>query len=110
MEENRKPTDFLMLEGQIVQVLKTVYDPEIPVDIYALGMIYEVSVDDEGNAKIVMTLTTPNCPVAESLPNEVREKVAAIPGIKSVDLELTFNPPWDKDMMSDEAKLELGYL
>ncbi len=110
MEENRKPTDFLMLEGQIVQVLKTVYDPEIPVDIYALGMIYEVSVDDEGNAKIVMTLTTPNCPVAESLPNEVREKVAAIPGIKSVDLELTFDPPWDKDMMSDEAKLELGYL
>jgi FeS assembly SUF system protein len=109
-ENDNKPLDFLILESQIVQVIKTVYDPEIPVDIYSLGMIYEISVDDNANAKIVMTLTTPNCPVAESLPNEVREKVAAIPGINSVDLELTFEPPWNQDMMSDEAKLELGML
>jgi FeS assembly SUF system protein len=109
-ENDNKPLDFLILESQIVQVIKTVYDPEIPVDIYSLGMIYEISVDDNANAEIVMTLTTPNCPVAESLPNEVREKVAAIPGINSVDLELTFEPPWNQDMMSDEAKLELGML
>ncbi len=102
--------NFLILEGQIAQVLQTIYDPEIPVDIYSLGMIYEISVDEEANAKVVMTLTTPNCPVAESMPNEVREKVAALPGIKSVDLELTFDPPWTKDMMTDAAKLELGML
>ena len=110
MSEDNKPMDFLILESQIVQVIKTIYDPEIPVDIYALGMIYEISVDENAKAKIVMTLTTPNCPVAESMPNEVREKVAAIPGIKEVDLELTFEPPWTQDMMSDEAKLELGML
>ena len=110
MSDDNKPMDFLILESQIVQVIKTVYDPEIPVDIYALGMIYEVNVDENAKAKIVMTLTTPNCPVAESMPNEVREKVAAIPGISEVDLELTFEPPWTQDMMSDEAKLELGML
>lgn len=110
MDNQDKPMNFLILEGQIAQVLQTIYDPEIPVDIYSLGMIYEISVDEEANAKVVMTLTTPNCPVAESMPNEVREKVAALPGIKSVDLELTFDPPWTKDMMTDAAKLELGML
>jgi len=110
MSDDNKPMNFLILESQIVQVIKTVYDPEIPVDIYALGMIYEVNVDENAKAKIVMTLTTPNCPVAESMPNEVREKVAAIPEISEVDLELTFEPPWTQDMMSDEAKLELGML
>lgn len=110
MEEKNKPVDFLVLESQIVQVLRTIYDPEIPVDIYALGMIYEIEVDENAKAKIVMTLTTPNCPVAESLPNEVREKVSYIPGISDVDLILTFEPPWTKDMMTDEAKLELGMM
>lgn len=110
MENKNKPIDFLILESQIVQVLRTVYDPEIPVDIYSLGMIYEVEVDENANAKVVMTLTTPNCPVAESLPNEVREKISHMPGINEVDLQLTFEPPWTKDMMSDEAKLELGML
>ena len=110
MEENNKPIDFLILESQIVQVLRTVYDPEIPVDIYSLGMIYEVEVDENANAKVVMTLTTPNCPVAEILPAEVKEKISHIRGINEVDLQLTFEPPWTKDMMSDEAKLELGML
>ena len=108
--DGNKPMDFLILESQIVQVLKTVYDPEVPVDIYELGMIYEIDVDDDRNVKIVMTLTTPNCPVAESLPAEVKEKVAAIPGVKSVDLEMTFEPPWNQSMMSDEARLELGMM
>ena len=110
MSEENKPIDFLILESQIVQVIKTIYDPEIPVDIWELGMIYEINVDENAVAKIVMTLTTQNCPVAESMPNEVKEKVAAIPGIKEVDFELTFEPPWTQDMMSDEAKLELGMM
>ncbi len=104
------PINTLVLESQILQVLKTVYDPEIPVDIYSLGMIYEIEVDEQAKAHVVMTLTTPNCPVAESLPAEVREKISHIPGISEVDLELTFDPPWTKDMMTDEAKLELGML
>lgn len=94
----------------IIQALKTVYDPEIPVDIYELGLVYDVQISDEGNVKVVMTLTTPNCPVAESLPAEVREKVAGVEGVKDVDLELTFEPAWNKDMMSEEAKFELGIL
>lgn len=94
----------------IIQALKTVYDPEIPVDIYELGLIYDVQISEEGEVKVVMTLTTPNCPVAESLPAEVREKVSAVEGVKDVDLELTFEPAWNKDMMSEEAKFELGIL
>lgn len=94
----------------IIQALKTVYDPEIPVDIYELGLIYDVQISEEGEVKVVMTLTTPNCPVAESLPAEVREKVSAVEGVKDVDLELTFEPVWNKDMMSEEAKFELGIL
>lgn len=94
----------------IIQALKTVYDPEIPVDIYELGLIYDVQISEEGEVKVVMTLTTPNCPVAESLPAEVREKVSAVDGVKDVDLELTFEPAWNKDMMSEEAKFELGIL
>ncbi len=103
-------TEFLQLETKIIEVIKTVFDPEIPVNIYDLGLIYEIDVDEEGNAHIVMTLTSPNCPVAESLPEEVHEKVSAIEGIKSVNLNMTFDPPWTKDMLSEEALLELGLL
>lgn len=94
----------------IIKALKTVFDPEIPVDIYELGLVYDVQISEEGDVKVVMTLTTPNCPVAESLPQEVKEKVAAVENVKYVDLELTFEPSWNKDMMSEEAKFELGIL
>ncbi|AZB00864.1 SUF system Fe-S cluster assembly protein [Chryseobacterium joostei] len=95
---------------EIISVLKTVYDPEIPVDIYELGLIYDVQISDDADVKIIMTLTTPNCPVAETLPQEVKDKVAEVENVKSVDLELTFEPSWNKDMMSEEAKFELGML
>ncbi len=103
-------TDFLQQEAKIIEVIKTIFDPEIPVNVYDLGLIYEIDVDDDGKARIVMTLTSPNCPVAESLPEEVHDKVAAIDGITHVDLNLTFDPPWTKDMLSEEALLELGLL
>lgn len=95
---------------RIIEVLKTIYDPEIPVDIYELGLVYDVQISEAGNVKIIMTLTTPNCPVAESLPTEVKEKIGDIEDVKDVDLELTFEPAWNKDMMSEEAKFELGIL
>ena len=95
---------------EIIRVLKTVYDPEIPVDIYELGLIYDVQISDEADVKIIMTLTTPNCPVAETLPQEVKDKVKAVENVNEVDLELTFEPSWNKDMMSEEAKFELGML
>ncbi len=99
------------LTREIIAVLKTIYDPEIPVDIYELGLIYDVFIHQEKKAvKIVMTLTTPNCPVAESLPQEVETKIGNIPGIEEVNLELTFEPPWTQDLMSDEAKLALGFM
>jgi len=94
----------------VVDVLKSIYDPEIPVDIYELGLIYDVQVSTVGDAKILMTLTSPNCPVAESLPVEVEEKVKTLDEIISSKVEITFDPPWDRDMMSEEAKLELGML
>ena len=95
---------------EIIKALKTVYDPEIPVDIYELGLVYDVQISEEGNVKIIMTLTTPNCPVAESLPQEVKDKVAEVDEVNEVDLELTFEPSWTKDMMSEEARFELGFL
>lgn len=95
---------------EIINVLKTVYDPEIPVDIYELGLVYDVQISDDADVKIIMTLTTPNCPVAETLPQEVKDKVAEVENVKSVELELTFEPSWNKDMMSEEAKFELGML
>jgi FeS assembly SUF system protein len=98
------------LEEKIVNVLKNIYDPEIPVNIYELGLVYEHKVDDEGNVKIVMTLTAPNCPVADIMPQQVKEEISYLTGVKSVDVEITFDPPWDQDMISDEAKLELGLL
>lgn len=94
----------------VIDVLQTIYDPEIPVDIYELGLIYDVQVSDQGDVKILMTLTSPNCPVAESLPAEVREKTRSLDEVKDVEIELTFDPPWTKDLMSEEAKLELGIL
>ena len=99
-----------LLGEKIIKVLKTIFDPEIPVDIYELGLIYDVFVNEDFDAKILMTLTSPNCPVAESLPAEVEEKVKSIKGINQVEVEMTFDPPWTKDLMSEEAKLELGFL
>ena len=98
------------LENTIVDVLKSIYDPEIPVDVYELGLIYEVKIDKDFNVQIEMTLTSPNCPVAESMPKEVEDKVADIPKVRSAKVNIVFDPPWDKDMMSEEAKLELGFL
>ncbi|MBA5792053.1 SUF system Fe-S cluster assembly protein [Flavobacterium sp. xlx-214] len=102
--------DMNALGENIVKVLKTIFDPEIPVDIYELGLIYDVFVNEDREVKILMTLTSPNCPVAETLPMEIQEKVKSIDMVKDVEIELTFDPPWDKDMMSEEAKLELGML
>ena len=96
------------LKERVIAVLKTIYDPEIPIDIWTLHLIYGVDVDAEGNVKIVMTVTAPNCPVAETLPAEVRQKVEAIMGVKKVDVELTFDPVWSIDMLSDETKADLG--
>jgi FeS assembly SUF system protein len=94
----------------IVDMLRTIYDPEIPVNIYELGLIYDVQVSSEGDVKILMTLTSPNCPVAESLPEEVKQKVGTVAEVKEAEVEITFDPPWTKEMMSEEAMLELGFL
>ena len=100
-------------QQDVITVLKTIFDPEIPVDIYELGLIYEVKFTDaDGGQKVdvQMTLTSPNCPVAESLPNDVKEKVASMEGVVDADVEVVFEPTWTQDMMSEEAKLELGFL
>ncbi len=98
------------LEDKIISALKSIYDPEIPVDIYELGLIYDILVDDDFKVVITMTLTTPNCPVAESLPTDIELKIGSIKEVRSVQIDLTFDPPWQKDMMSEEAKYELGFL
>jgi FeS assembly SUF system protein len=98
------------LESRAIEVLKTVFDPEIPVNIYELGLVYKVTADENGAMKILMTLTSPNCPVAESLPVDVKTKVEAINGITEVDVEIVWEPTWTPEMMSDAAKLELGML
>ncbi len=98
------------LGEKVVEMLCSIYDPEIPVDIYQLGLIYDVQVSEDCDVKILMTLTTPNCPVAESLPQEIEEKVRSIDEVNEVEVEITFDPAWDKEMMSEEAKLELGFL
>lgn len=98
------------LGEKVVNVLKTIFDPEIPVDIYELGLIYDVFVNEDSDVKVLMTLTTPNCPVAETLPVEVEEKIKSIDMVNDCEVELTFDPPWSQDLMSEEAKLELGML
>ena len=98
------------LGEKIVKELKSIFDPEIPVDIYELGLIYDVFVNEDNEVKILMTLTTPNCPVAETLPLEVEDKVRSIEEVAEAKVELTFDPPWTRDLMSEEAKLELGFL
>lgn len=98
------------LEQRVYEVLKTIYDPEIPVNIYELGLIYEVSVTPFADVHIRMTLTSPNCPVAGSLPGEIQSKVEIIPEVHACEVEITFDPPWDQTMMSEEAKLELGFM
>lgn len=102
--------DTANLGEKIVDVLKTIFDPEIPVDIYELGLIYDVFVNEANDVKILMTLTTPNCPVAETLPVEVEEKIKSIDEVNEAEVEITFDPPWSQDLMSEEAKLELGLL
>ena len=102
--------NILQLETEIVQVLKNIYDPEIPVNIYDLGLIYNIDLDEKNNAKITMTLTAPNCPMADQLLAEVQERVATIKGVTNTEVELVFDPPWDQSMLSEEAKLELGML
>jgi FeS assembly SUF system protein len=97
-----------MLGEQAIDVLRDIYDPEIPVNIYELGLIYDLAVNEDADIKITMTLTSPNCPVAESLPVEVKERVKALDVVNDVEVELTFDPPWTKDNMSEEARLELG--
>jgi FeS assembly SUF system protein len=98
------------LQASVVDVLKSIYDPEIPVDIYELGLIYNVEISEDGDATITMTLTTPHCPVAESLPQEVELRVLSVPGIRDAVVNLVWDPPWDPSKMSDEARLELGML
>ncbi len=103
-------SEFLEKEVQIVRMLKTVFDPEIPINIYDLGLIYKIDLSDDGHLTIDMTLTAPNCPAADFIVEDVRMKMEGIEGIKDVDVNIVFDPPWDKDMMSEEAKLELGFL
>ena len=102
--------DKKKIENKIINVLKAIFDPEIPVDIYELGLIYEIKIDDQFHVEIIMTLTSPNCPVAESMPKEVEDKVGEVHGVKSSKVNIVFDPPWDKDMMSEEAKLDLGMI
>jgi FeS assembly SUF system protein len=102
--------EFLQLEDSIIKVLKEIYDPEIPVNIYDLGLIYELDVDDKNHVRILMTLTTPNCPIADDIIAEVQHKVEAVEGVAEVNLKLTFDPPWDESNLTEEARLELGLL
>lgn len=106
MENN----NLMALEAEIVKTLKTIYDPEIPVNIYDLGLIYAIDVDDDNKVEIKMTLTAPNCPMADQLLSEVNKKTNAITGIKEAKINLVFDPPWDKSLMSEEALLDLGLL
>ena len=114
IEQETLPTDTReakkILEEKIINVIKTIYDPEIPVDIFELGLIYEIKIDDKLNVEVEMTLTSPNCPVAESMPLDVENKVGSVFGVTSSKVNIVFNPPWEKDMMSEEAMLELGFL
>ena len=104
------PNEIMALEAEIVKALKEVYDPEIPVNIYDLGLIYAIDVDDDRKVEVKMTLTAPNCPMADQLLSEVNEKTNAVEGVEEAKINLVFDPPWDKSLMSEEAMLELGLL
>jgi FeS assembly SUF system protein len=104
------PIDPLVIEAQVMEALRTCFDPEIPVNIYELGLIYEIKVDPTGAVGIRMTLTSPNCPAAGSLPGEVRDKVQAIPGVTAAKVDVVWDPPWDQTRMSEAARLELGMM
>ena len=104
------PEEKLRIEERIIEVLKTVYDPEIPVDVYNLGLIYRIDLHDDGSLDVDMTLTAPNCPAADFIMEDVRMRIEGITGITSATINLVFEPEWDKEMMSEEAKLELGFL
>ncbi len=108
--ESTTERSFVEIQNDAISVLKTIFDPEIPVDIYELGLIYEIKVTASGDLTVMMTLTSPSCPVAGTLPGEVQDKLKGITGVKEVKVELTFDPPWSQDLMSEEAKLELGFL
>jgi FeS assembly SUF system protein len=99
-----------VLERDVIDMIRTCYDPEIPVNIYELGLIYGVTINEERDVHVMMTLTSPSCPVAETLPPDVEQKIASVEGVKSAKVEITFEPPWEQSMMSEEAKLELGFL
>lgn len=98
------------IQNKVIEKLKTIFDPEIPVDIYELGLIYNIGLNDDASVTIMMTLTSPSCPVAETLPPDVEQKVASIEGVNGCKVEITWDPPWDKSMMSEEAQLELGFM
>ena len=99
-----------VLERDVIDMIRTCYDPEIPVNIYELGLIYGVTINEDRDVHVMMTLTSPSCPVAETLPPDVEQKIAGVEGVKSAKVEITFEPPWEQSMMSEEAKLELGFL
>ena len=104
------PEEHLQLEEKVIEMLRTVYDPEVPVDIYSLGLVYKIDINDEGDLVIDMTMTAPNCPMADFIVDDSRYKLESIKGIRSVNINIVFEPEWNKDMMSEEAKLELGFL
>ena len=110
MNEKKDHTQILQLETDIVKILKSIYDPEIPVNIYDLGLIYDINIDDENKVEIVMTLTAPNCPIADEILNEVKGRIEMHDDVKECNINLVFDPPWDQTMMSEEALLELGML
>ena len=103
-------SEYIETVNRIIGVLKSIYDPEIPINVYDLGLIYDIELNQEKVAKVTMTLTAPNCPMADMIVEEVKYKVAGTKGVKDCDLVLTFDPPWDREMLTDEAKLELGFL
>lgn len=106
----KNSTNKKELENKIIEAIKTCYDPEIPVNIYEMGLIYDIQIDDDYQVRVKMTLTSPGCPVAGTLPGEVQEKVKSVEGISSAKVEVVWDPPWNPDMMSEEAKLELGFM
>ena len=108
MMESKTPIEMMPLQGEVIEAIRQVFDPEIPVNIYELGLIYEIDIAPPGDVKIKMTLTAPGCPVAGTLPGDVEDHVRTVEGVKSVRVDLVWEPPWDMDRMSDEAKLELG--